>query len=387
MTPPTSLALYVHWPWCLAKCPYCDFNAHVWKDIPAQAYLDAVVADMQAMRSLGGPREIVSVFFGGGTPSLMGAENTSYLIDKINDIWGLPATAEVTVECNPTSSSRELFQGLKAAGVNRVSIGVQSTRADWLDFLGRKHDVGQALATLDAAQEIVGNVNADLIFGLPQQRLADWLAQLEQMSARGLSHISCYQLTIEPQTHFFGQVKRGEWAPLEGDIQADFMAETETLLGSHGYQTYEISNHARDNLVCRHNLHVWRYGDYAGVGAGAHGRLTLADGRRVATQVTKHPRNYLAHAAQGETTFRTTELGAREVADEILLSGLRLNEGLPLERLTAFSGIKPSHIVSEKAVAWLGAVGLLERTDGMLRLTNAGRRVMDSVLAELRSDV
>lgn len=386
MIPTTDTALYVHWPWCLAKCPYCDFNAHVWDDIPTDAYVAALRNDMVHMAEIGGKRRISSIFFGGGTPSLMGAAVVARILDAVAEHWNIADSCEITVECNPTSSSRELFAGLADAGVNRLSLGVQSTRADWLAFLGRKHDVYQALTSLDAAQSVLGNVNADLIFGLPTQDVTSWSHQLREMAGRGLSHLSCYQLTIEPQTRFFGAVKRGEWAPLDGDTQADFMAETRHILAEQGYTGYEVSNHARAGAACRHNLHVWRYGDYLGIGAGAHGRLLRPDGQRVATQVTKHPRNYLARARSGGCTFRQTPLGAEDVVREMLLSGLRLREGTDLERISLFSGLPRNHIVSEKELGWLRTLGLVEGglTDTpVLRLTDAGMAVMDSVVAAL----
>ncbi|MCP5405668.1 MAG: radical SAM family heme chaperone HemW [Pseudomonadaceae bacterium] len=379
---PESLAVYVHWPWCLAKCPYCDFNAHVWDDIPRKAYISALVSDLTTMRELSGPRRIESVFFGGGTPSLMRAGEVAAVLETVADLWDFSG-AEVTLECNPTSSSAALFGELKAAGVNRVSVGVQSTKAEWLEFLGRKHDVRQALETLKAAQKVFARVNADVIFGLPNQNLDIWKQQLKQLSCLDIGHVSAYQLTIEPQTRFFGQVRRGEWAPLEDDTQADFMAATEEVLAAQGYAQYEVSNHARDGQVCRHNLHVWRYGDYAGVGAGAHGRLTLTDGRKAALKVTKHPRNYLARAARREPTFAQELLTPQETATERLLSGLRLNEGVSFMDASSGDDEKPAQIVSGKVVDLMVKSGFLQLADGMLRLTGAGRRVMDGVLAEL----
>lgn len=378
-----ALAVYVHWPWCLAKCPYCDFNAHVWEEIPRAAYLDALSAQLRATRDLTGPRDLAAVFFGGGTPSLMGDAAVGRILSEIGQLWGIPAGTEITVECNPTSSSRALFEGLRAAGVNRVSIGVQSTRADWLEFLGRKHDAGQALATLDAAQEVIGNVNADLIFGLPEQHLPEWLEQLESLGQRGLPHMSCYQLTIEPQTRFWSDVKRGQWQPMPDDTQADFIAATRDALKGRGYRNYEISNFAQEGKRCRHNLHVWAYGDYAGVGAGAHGRLTLPDGRRVATQVTKHPRNYLANTETGVPVMKMADLSHKEQWKEAILSGLRLDEGIDVGHMETRLGGKLIQNVDEVGWRILRQAGFLDDSMKRLKLADSGWLVMDGVLSQL----
>jgi oxygen-independent coproporphyrinogen-3 oxidase len=378
---PEPLAVYVHWPWCLAKCPYCDFNAHVWDEIPRGEYLAALFKQLRATRELTGARDVVSVFVGGGTPSLMGAEAVGEVLAEISQLWDIPHGTEITVECNPTSSSRTLFEGLQRAGVNRVSIGVQSTRADWLEFLGRKHDVTQAMATLDAAQEVIGNVNADLIFGLPQQVLEDWVVQLETLAGRGLAHMSCYQLTIEPQTRFWSAVKRGEWMPMEDDLQAEFITATRAVL-RRKYRNYEVSNFAQAGKECRHNTHVWRYGDYAGVGAGAHGRLTL-DGRRVATQVTKHPRNYLANSAAGRDVMKMADLSHKQQWKEAILSGLRLDEGIDVAGMEKRLGGKMTQNVDEAVWRSFRQAGFLDNTEKRLKLADSGWLVLDAVLSQL----
>ena len=378
-----NLAIYVHWPWCLAKCPYCDFNAHVAVgEIPRREYVGKVLEDLRYVREIAGQHSVSSVFFGGGTPSLMEAGMVNAILAEISHSFHVVEDAEITVECNPTSSSENLFQNLKHVGVNRVSVGVQSLQPQLLEFLGRKHDVGQAIVTLDIAQNIIVNVNADLIFGLPNQTLDGWMGDLATVARMGLNHISCYQLTIEPQTHFFNAVKRGEWEPLNMDVQADFMAETAHFLGTQGLTNYEISNFSKPGFACRHNVHVWQYGDYAGVGAGAHGRLTLTDRTRVATQVTKHPRNYLKHTT-AQNRMKQTPLHLAEQWREAILSGLRLKGGIDVMNLELRLGGKLLENVNGKPLAVLSQMGFLEHTCKRIEVTSAGWPLLDSVLGQL----
>lgn len=337
------------------------------------------------MRQRTGRRVVRSVFFGGGTPSLMGAAGVARVLADIQDVYGLPVETEVTVECNPTSSSDALFAGLADVGVNRVSVGIQSLQDDLLKFLGREHTAEYALHTLKSAQNRLGNVNADVIYGLPNQQLEGWMDDLERVADLGLNHISCYQLTIEPQTHFFSAVKRGLWEPLDMDRQADFMAETAHFLGTQGFINYEISNFCKPTRECQHNLHVWQYHDYAGVGAGAHGRLTLTDGTRVATQMTKHPRNYLKHSTVDER-LHTTVVTPQDAWREAILSGLRLKEGIDVPTLEMRLGGKLTENVSGEALAVLSRLGFLEHNCNRLRLTERGWLLLDSVVGQLLAD-
>lgn len=377
------LALYVHWPWCKAKCPYCDFNAHVAESIPQDDYLAAIRAHIAETRHLTGPRTVNAVFFGGGTPSLMGAPLAGEILAEISHTYSLQSDAEITLECNPTSSSQNLFTGLKSAGFNRVSIGVQSTRPEWLDFLGRKHNVAEALETLDMALKTIGNVNADLIFGLPQQDLDVWVEQLKSMASMGLPHLSCYQLTIEPQTAFFSAVKRGEWRPLDEDRQADFIAETCHILRGAGYRNYEISNFAKPGRECAHNVHVWQYGDYAGIGPGAHGRLVLENGQAVATRATKHPRNYLSRHHDGRLQTDMTPLTPSMQWKEALLAGLRLEEGIDVMNMESSLGGKLKENADGEALAVLSQFGLISTENGRLKLTEKGWPLLDGILGQL----
>lgn len=380
------LAVYVHWPWCKAKCPYCDFNAHVAESIPREDYLAAIRAHVAETQDFTGPRSVNAIFFGGGTPSLMGADLAGKVLAEISHAYTVQSDAEITLECNPTSSSRELFLGLKSAGFNRVSIGVQSTRPEWLDFLGRKHNVQEALETLDSALETMGNVNADLIFGLPQQDLQMWLQQLKSLASAGLPHMSCYQLTIEPQTAFFSAVKRGEWEPLDGDRQADFIAETRHILRDAGYQNYEISNFAKPGKACRHNVHVWGYGDYAGIGPGAHGRISANNGQGLthwATQATKHPRNWLARWRDRRPMTDMTPLTPAMRWREALLAGLRLEGGFDVMTMESSLGGKLTQNVDGEALAVLRQFGMVSLDGGRLMLTEKGWPLLDGILAQL----
>lgn len=374
----SPVALYIHWPWCKAKCPYCDFNSHE-SAIQEAPYIDGLLREMEGWREGGAlaghtiapftpaTRQIESVFFGGGTPSLMGAENLGKVIAKCHDLGVMDDRTEVTVECNPTSfdegrPARDFFRDLKAAGVNRVSIGIQGLKPEWLAFLGRTHRVEEALATLDAAQSVFDNVNADVIYGLPDQQLVDWETQLESLAGRGLAHISAYQLTIEQNTRFFKDVRVGRWQPIGEDSEADFFEATRATLRGRGYDNYEISNFARPGMACRHNVHVWKYGEYLGLGAGAHGRVMTSDGFPIATQVTRQPEGYLRRMKDlGDGISSAIALNGPEAAQEAVFSGLRLMEGLDMKSvLKRFGAASCEEAFSGSEIGFLVEKGFLE---------------------------
>jgi oxygen-independent coproporphyrinogen-3 oxidase len=401
MEPLRPLAIYVHWPWCKVKCPYCDFNSHA-GEVYEQAYIEGLVRELErwaspfaladGKTSLYSPatRRIESVFFGGGTPSLMAPENIAKVLDSCRKLGVFDRDTEVTVECNPTSfdEGREpvgFFRDLKAAGVNRISVGIQGLKPEWLAFLGRKHRVEDALATLDAAQAVFSNVNADVIYGLPGQALEDWVKQLERLAERGLAHISAYQLTIEKNTRFYNDVKRGLWEPIPDELEADFFEATRAVLTGRGYDNYEISNFARPGLACRHNTHVWQYGEYLGIGAGAHGRIDLVDGTRVATQVVRQPEGYLRRINGLEDTFaQVIPLDALEIAQEALFSGLRLatgvDEGVLIKRIGEAAY---KEAILERETAHLVATGFLVRDNHTLKLSDRGWARLNSVLTRI----
>ncbi|RYG61818.1 MAG: radical SAM family heme chaperone HemW [Alphaproteobacteria bacterium] len=405
MAPLKPLAVYVHWPWCKAKCPYCDFNSHAGL-IQEEPYIEGLLQEIRGWaagavldgREFGAftaqTHRLESIFFGGGTPSLMQAESIGRVIAECRTLGVLDDTTEVTVECNPTSfatpeDAQRFFNDLRLAGVNRVSIGIQGLKQEWLRFLGREHSVNDALATLDAAQAVFRNVNCDVIYGLPGQTLDDWIKLLKNLSARGLPHISAYQLTVEKNTRFHVDVKRGAWAPIDADLEADFFDATrETLLGA-GYVNYEISNFAKPGHACRHNVHVWRYGNYIGIGAGAHGRTTDNLGTRVATTVIRQPEGYLRRMGGSELpplqrVVQTIALTPPETAQEALFSGLRLAEGCNMENLSKhISEASCEEAISDRETALLVESGFLIRTPTHLKLTETGWPRLNSVLSRL----
>ena len=395
------LAVYVHWPWCKAKCPYCDFNSHA-SEINEDAYVDALLGEFRSWnepRVIGAlktdpftpqKRRISSVFFGGGTPSLMGTENFARVIDACRKLGVIDAETEITVECNPTSfdemrDADAFFRQLKAVGVNRISIGVQGLKQEWLTFLGRAHRVEDALATLDAALGVFDNVNADVIYGLPNQRLEEWLQQLETLTQRGLTHISAYQLTIEPNTLFFKDVRRGRWAPISGDLEADFFDATRTALQAHGYENYEISNFAKPGQACRHNVHVWQYGEYLGIGAGAHGRVISDSGIVVATQIVRQPDGYLRRMKDlADPVSLATPLNGPETIQEAVFSGLRLATGVDVESLRKRYGETAyAEAVLSRETTLLVDSGLLIERNGYLQLTERGWPLLNGVLQRI----
>ncbi|MBI1363792.1 MAG: radical SAM family heme chaperone HemW [Proteobacteria bacterium] len=379
----TPLSLYVHWPWCRNKCPYCDFNSHVNANRPADAYVGAVIREISTLKDNVGKRSLTSVFFGGGTPSLMEQRHVSAILSAIDASFGIRPETEITLEANPTSSEAEKFAAFKAAGVNRLSVGVQSlTQAD-LTFLGREHSATEALKTVEDALRIVGNVNLDLIFGLPGQKLENWTAQLETALGLGTPHLSCYQLTIEPGTAFYGQARKGAFTMPDSDTQADFEEATRALLSVNGYQNYEVSNYAKPGKACRHNVAVWQYGDYGGVGAGAHGRITAADGRKYATRGYKMPDKYLAAVAEvGHGWYEQIPIDLHQQAEEALLMGLRLKEGLSLSTLP----LPLAEVADTKGLQQMYTLGFLQSDGNTLALTPAGWPLLDGVLRHILPD-
>jgi putative oxygen-independent coproporphyrinogen III oxidase len=393
------LHLYVHWPWCKAKCPYCDFNSHA---LPPEGlsptvrarYIRQVVEEITWWQTQIAPeRPLLSVFFGGGTPSLLQPTEIAEILNAAKRLGKISSATEVTLECNPTSLQEDYgqayFQELSLAGVNRVSIGVQGLRDDWLGFLGRSHSAAGALATLKAARGVFPRVNADVIYGLPGQQLADWQALLQTLAKLNLSHVSAYQLTIERNTAFWGQVKRGAFQPVSGDTEATFFETTQQVLKAAGYENYEISNFAKPGQACRHNLGVWRSEDYIGVGAGAHGRVTLRDGTRVATATRKVPEAYVGQKPSGLTRFATYEplFGARAI-QEALFAGLRLSEGVDIGELRKKhtnadwkNAVEMAYFLDFCQMGWLEVLTPPPTT--RWRLTRAGWPRLDALLRRM----
>jgi putative oxygen-independent coproporphyrinogen III oxidase len=363
------LALYVHWPFCVSKCPYCDFNSHVRDSIDQDRWRAALLADLAHEAREAPGRRLGSIFFGGGTPSLMPPATVAALIEAAKAHWGFEPDVEITLEANPSSVEAARFADLAAAGVNRVSLGLQSLDDEALRFLGRAHGAAEGLAALDTAQRAFARVSFDLIYALPGQSAAGWSAELGRALSFGTGHLSLYQLTIEPGTRFAAMAARGELDAADPDESAALYELTREMTAAAGLPAYEISNHARPGEESRHNLAYWRYRPYAGVGPGAHGRR---GGH--ATRRHRKPENWLAALARnGHGIEEERPVGAAEGTVESLIMGLRLAEGVPL----APDGLEMA------AVARLEAQGLLAVTGDRLRVTPAGMLLLDAILAEI----
>ena len=373
------IALYVHWPFCVSKCPYCDFNSHVRASIDSDAWRAALLSDLAHEAALNGGRRLSSIFFGGGTPSLMPPDIVGALIDAATRHWRPTSDIEITLEANPSSVEAARFADLAAAGVNRVSLGLQSMENEALHFLGRAHDVREGLAALEVAQSTFGRVNFDLIYARPDQSLADWESELARGLSFGTDHLSLYQLTIEPGTRFATLVAQGKLNPADPDHAADLYEQTQAMTAAAGIPAYEISNHARPGQESRHNLTYWRYGDYVGVGPGAHGRR---DG--LATLRHRKPENWMSavtrngHGLQGEEP-----LDGRDRAREALLMGLRLAEGVDLDRIARLSGLPVDMLVDRHAIARIAGHGMIRQDGQRLRIDPAGMLLLDAILPEI----
>jgi oxygen-independent coproporphyrinogen-3 oxidase len=367
--PPPPLALYVHWPFCVSKCPYCDFNSHVRESVDQDRWRDALLADLAHEAGATRGAKLTSIFFGGGTPSLMPPATVAALIEAADRHWGFAPDIEITLEANPSSVEAARFADLAAAGVNRVSLGLQSLDDEALRFLGRAHDVAEGLAALETAQRRFDRVSFDLIYALPGQPEDAWAGELARALSFGTGHLSLYQLTIEPGTRFAALAAKGELAAQDPDRGAALYELTQEMTEAAGLPAYEISNHARPGEESRHNLTYWRYGSYAGVGAGAHGRRAGAFTRR-----HKKPENFLsALARNGDGIEEETPIPPEDAATEALLMGLRLREGVALAR------VEPA--LDWRAVRRLEAQGLLAIDGGRLVATQP--LLLDAILAEI----
>ena len=367
-----ALALYVHWPFCVSKCPYCDFNSHVRASIDQAAWRQALLADLEHDAALLPSRRLTSIFFGGGTPSLMEPETVEALIDGARRHWIVDEAIEITLEANPNSVEAKRFADLASAGINRLSLGLQSFDNSKLAFLGRAHSVQEGLAALDIAQRHFARVSFDLIYALPGDTEQGWEGDLQRALSLGTEHLSLYELTIEPGTRFATDVAKQTFEPLDADRAAALYELTESVTAEAGLPAYEISNHARPGAECRHNLTYWRYGEYAGIGPGAHGR-------RTGMRTTRHrkPENYLsAIARNGHGLVEEVALSPQETADEALVMGLRLREGVDAEALS----------VDWHAIERLRASGHLWRDGSCIGLTTSGRLLLDHILGLIAAD-
>ena len=372
-----ALALYVHWPFCVSKCPYCDFNSHVRATIDQDAWRAVLLADLSHEARLLPGRQLTSIFFGGGTPSLMEPATVEVLIAAAREYWPADDRIEITLEANPNSVEAARFADLAAAGVNRISLGLQSFDDRALAFLGRAHSTREGFAALSIAQKHFRRVSFDLIYALPGDSEDGWSATLAQALSLGTSHLSLYQLTIEPGTRFASMVARREFEPLGADAAAALFELTDAMTSAAGMPAYEISNHSRPGQESRHNLTYWRYGDYSGIGPGAHGRRL---GRRTVRH--KKPENFLSGVARnGHGITEEAPLSAVEVADEALVMGLRLAEGIDVQAIA--DRFELEAVVDWRRVERLVGSGHLRRDGSRMALTARGRLLLDHILGEI----
>lgn len=376
-----SLALYIHWPFCRSKCPYCDFNSHVRSNIDEAAWEQAYEIELRRTRELTGPRRLTSIFFGGGTPSLMAPSLVARIIETATHLWQPESDIEITLEANPTSIETDRFSAVKTAGVNRISIGVQSFNQDDLRFLGREHSSDDAQKAIHIAKKHFNRVSFDLIYARPTQTIDAWKKELELALSFETDHLSLYQLTIEQGTAFAHQYARQEFTLPEENLATDLYQQTVDILGKKGLEIYEISNFARKGQESKHNLAYWTYQDYAGIGPGAHGRLTLADtaGTRIATRQFKAPETWLERVHSNQGTQESLPLSKMEQASEQLMMGLRLFQPFDLTTLP----LPWQQAIEAERLEALIKQGLIERQNNFIHLSFAARLCLNEVLRYL----
>ncbi|HDZ52003.1 hypothetical protein LCGC14_0307080 [marine sediment metagenome] len=377
-----GFGLYIHWPFCEAKCPYCDFNSHVSRSIDQRAWRNAYLSELERGAAETQGRVLNAVFFGGGTPSLMDPDVVADVIAAIRRLWPTANDLEITLEANPGSVEADRFAAFRQAGVNRISMGIQALNDADLKRLGRIHTIAEGLAAFDIARTTFDRVSFDLIYGRQNQTLADWQTELKQALSLAIDHMSLYQLTIEQGTAFGDRYAVGKLRGLPtDDLGADMYAATQDICGEMGMPSYEVSNHARDGAQSRHNLIYWRYGDYLGIGPGAHGRLTQ-NGNRFATECFSNPKRWLDASVSGATEKPRELLTTEDQGSEFLMMGLRLKEGVDLRRYEALAGAP----LSTKKITQMQDIGMISRVQDQLFVTEQGFMVLNAILAELLSD-
>ena len=375
-----GFAVYVHWPFCLAKCPYCDFNSHVRASPPDEdRFVQAFAREIAHRATLTPNRPVRSIFFGGGTPSLMSPRTVGAILDLIGKAWRIEPNAEITLEANPTSVEAGRFRGYRGAGVNRVSIGVQALNDADLRALGRRHTVAEAIAALETAKSIFPRLSFDLIYARVGQSETDWRAELERAMKLATEHVSLYQLTIEPDTIFERLWRAGKLALPDEELGRALFDTTQEIAEKYGMPAYETSNHARPGAESRHNLVYWRYGDYVGIGPGAHGRVSVGRAKR-AQATEKHPEMWLAQVeSEGHGLINDDPLTQEEQSDEYLLMGLRLREGIDIHRYEAISGRR----LARSQIESLAADGFVTESGGRIMVTPMGAPLLDTIVADL----
>jgi oxygen-independent coproporphyrinogen-3 oxidase len=380
--------IYVHWPFCTSKCPYCDFNSHVRESVDQRRWRNALQAELWHYATQSSGRAVTSVFFGGGTPSLMPPETVAAVLETIRNLWPVAPDVEITLEANPTSVEAGKFQAMRDAGVNRVSLGVQAFDAGALRFLGRAHGVAEAIAALELAARTFGRYSFDLIYARPDQTVAAWLAELESALPFARGHLSLYQLTLERGTRFWQDHARGQFVLPDEDAQAALFEATQARLEAAGLPAYEISNHAAPGSECRHNLTYWRYEDYVGVGPGAHGRLSMRGGdgslRKRATRQVSGPEAWLEQVeARGHATAEATLLDGGDLVAEALMMGLRLTGGIDRATFRRTTGTDPVAACDPDGLRRLVEGGFIIVDAEGVRATAAGRQRLNAVLGQL----
>ena len=377
-----GFGIYIHWPFCEAKCPYCDFNSHVSRSIDQAAWKIAYLDELKRCAVDTRGRTVTSVFFGGGTPSLMNPDTVAAVIAEIKKLWPTANDLEITLEANPGSVEAGRFKAYRDGGVSRISMGIQALNDIDLKRLGRIHSVNEALAAFDIARNTFERVSFDLIYARQNQTLEEWKAELNQALTLPIDHLSLYQLTVEDGTAFGDRYAVGKLRGLpDDDLGADMFDLTQDVCGAAGMPAYEVSNHARDGAQSRHNLIYWRYGDYLGIGPGAHGRLTV-NGRRHATTCYSNPKRWLDSVEEGAAEQTREALTTEDEATEFLLMGLRLRAGIDISRYAALA----QNPLDPAAVAHLKDIGMIEVSKSILTVTDQGFRVLNSVISELLSD-
>ncbi|HLS68436.1 MAG TPA: radical SAM family heme chaperone HemW [Kiloniellales bacterium] len=378
-----GFGLYVHWPFCLSKCPYCDFNSHVRAQVDTERWREALLRELDYYGAQTAGRNLTSVFFGGGTPSLMPPEIVAAILERLERYWSLAPDLEITLEANPTSAEAERFAAFATAGVNRLSIGVQALEDSALRFLGRQHSVAEALTAVELARRAVPRFSFDLIYARAGQTPESWSVELRQALDQGPEHLSLYQLIIEPGTQFHAALRQGELPLLEEELQAELYEATSATLAAEGLPAYEISNHARPGAECRHNLTYWRYGDYVGVGPGAHGRLTLGGEKRAIRQ-HRAPEVWLERVeGRGHATQADEALDAKQRLEELLMMGLRLSEPIARAAFEREAGAQPEALLEPSRLEAACAAGYLILDEQGLRAGPEGRLRLNSLLSWL----
>ncbi|MHA1543505.1 MAG: radical SAM family heme chaperone HemW [Alphaproteobacteria bacterium] len=377
------LSLYVHWPFCEAKCPYCDFNSHVRDRVDKTAYQKALLVELDYFAGLTKSQTLTSIFFGGGTPSLMPPEIPAEIISKSRDLWEWDGDIEITLEANPGSSEAKKFEAFQKAGVNRLSLGVQSFYDDALKFLGRVHNAGEARAAIKMAKETFPRFSFDLIYARPDQSAEHWQEELEEALTMATSHLSLYQLTLEKDTAFFRAAKRGKLTLPDDEIGADLFTLTGEIMEKAGLPRYEISNYARLGFESCHNLNYWQGGAYAGIGPGAHSRL-FTDEKWQAIATTKMPEDWLKSVREnGSGIQESSEVPPKDRATEIIMTAFRLKEGLSKKSLKTLTGIEFESLVNVQSFQAMLDAGFISDDPKRVGLTPKGALLLDSVLGEI----